>query len=933
MEPEQQQQQQQQRKEKKEELSEEDVELQETLGMLVQRVQDPDIGIQKAAIDSMKSIIRSSTSSMTSVPKPLKFLRDQVPSLTRYWDTVSKDSPNKPILADILSVLHMCIPSDQSERSVLFFQIQGTREAIDQWGHEYVKHLAMEIVSLYTSAPEAELEQKDLLAEAINLAIKQIVPFFLAHNSEPDACDLLVELERLDLIPGLVTRQNYARICLYLVSCASYEPFPYNNNILQTVHEVYRKMGKLPEAVYIAVRLNDSQLVLEDLFVEPADSGTQELVQRQLCYIISRYPTMAAPLISQLPTYVSKFSSEQFAKLMSILRNDHYARIIKSVGESFGLLDNTVAPKAPEDVYKSHLDSRPTDPSDSAKVACSNALVNGFINMSLYRDRFLIQPTAEQSNSQADAWIYKPKNEGIICAVASIGCICRGDLEQGLSYLDRYFESPDPAVRAGAVVAVGLLSGGACIRDECDAGFALVVDHLTSSDVVMRESAITSLLFAYSGTANPRVQELLIPIVTDTSMTLWTVALSCLAMSNAFVGSCDGEITSIILQILMEREADFALSKQPFRLMALSLGLLYWGRQGAADTAIETVRVLASKEMSLACSTIVTGCAYAGSGNVMQIQQLLHLCSISSKESAKDENAEETSEEQKDDSKPESNESSNEDYRGFAVLGVALISSGEEVGTEMALRLMNHLMYYGNAATKRAVPLALALSSASNPQVPVIDVLSKYSHDGDKQIALAAVLALGIVGAGTGNSRIGNLLRALANFYYKDQLFLSAVKVSQGILHASRGLYTLHPLSHYRTLMDCASMSSLLTYLVCLGDSEDMLFSRYPYLHYLAMCAMTPRYLSTVDSSGTPVKVMVRLGTAVDTVGLAGTPKTISAFQTHSTPVLVGCGERAELARGITERESGFSGNWQPISSVLEGIVVVQEADTHMAND
>src|SRR5437868_6126370 len=99
-------------KEKKEELSEEDVELQETLGMLVQRVQDPDLGIQKAAIESMKSIIRSSTSSMTSVPKPLKFLREQVPSLVRYWDSIPKENLNKPFLADILSVLHMCIPSD-----------------------------------------------------------------------------------------------------------------------------------------------------------------------------------------------------------------------------------------------------------------------------------------------------------------------------------------------------------------------------------------------------------------------------------------------------------------------------------------------------------------------------------------------------------------------------------------------------------------------------------------------------------------------------------------------------------------------------------------------------------------------------------------------------------------------------------------------------
>lgn len=35
---------------------------------------------------------------------------------------------------------------------------------------------------------------------------------------------------------------------------------------------------------------------------------------------------------------------------------------------------------------------------------------------------------------------------------------------------------------------------------------------------------------------------------------------------------------------------------------------------------------------------------------------------------------------------------------------------------------------------------------------------------------------------------------------------------------------------------------------------------------------------------------------AVDTVGAAGRPKTITGFQTHDTPVLLGHGERAELA-------------------------------------
>lgn len=35
---------------------------------------------------------------------------------------------------------------------------------------------------------------------------------------------------------------------------------------------------------------------------------------------------------------------------------------------------------------------------------------------------------------------------------------------------------------------------------------------------------------------------------------------------------------------------------------------------------------------------------------------------------------------------------------------------------------------------------------------------------------------------------------------------------------------------------------------------------------------------------------------AVDVVGQAGKPKTITGFQTHTTPVLLAYGERAELA-------------------------------------
>ena len=54
--------------------------------------------------------------------------------------------------------------------------------------------------------------------------------------------------------------------------------------------------------------------------------------------------------------------------------------------------------------------------------------------------------------------------------------------------------------------------------------------------------------------------------------------------------------------------------------------------------------------------------------------------------------------------------------------------------------------------------------------------------------------------------------------------------------------------------------------------------------------------LMTFDEELNPLTVSVRVGQAVDVVGQAGRPKTITGFQTHTTPVLLTHGERAELA-------------------------------------
>jgi 26S proteasome regulatory subunit N1 len=72
----------------------------------------------------------------------------------------------------------------------------------------------------------------------------------------------------------------------------------------------------------------------------------------------------------------------------------------------------------------------------------------------------------------------------------------------------------------------------------------------------------------------------------------------------------------------------------------------------------------------------------------------------------------------------------------------------------MATRLLNHILHFGKAEKKKIVPLAFALLSLSNPKINVMDILFKLAYDTDTEIANRAVIALGLVGAGTNNSRL-----------------------------------------------------------------------------------------------------------------------------------------------------------------------------------
>lgn len=84
---------------------------------------------------------------------------------------------------------------------------------------------------------------------------------------------------------------------------------------------------------------------------------------------------------------------------------------------------------------------------------------------------------------------------------------------------------------------------------------------------------------------------------------------------------------------------------------------------------------------------------------------------------------------------------------------------------------------------------------------------------------------------------------------------------------------------------------------------------------YFLVTAMYPRFLITLDEDLKAIPATVRVGQAVDVVGQAGKPRTISGFQTHQAPVRLGTTDRAELA---TEE-------FIPYAHVLEGFVILKK--------
>merc|ERR1719195_293172 len=525
------------------------------------------------------------------------------------YEKLDNNSVVKKECADIVSILSMTM-SDKND--CLRYKLLGhtDRENIEAWGHEYIRHLSGEIVSDWNEigdvdkeveeqGADVEMTDSEKKSQLIDL-VKQIIPSQMKHHAESEACDLLMEVERLDLLEEYVDKNSFGRVCLYLTSCVAYVPDPENTNLLKTALSIFRKFEQSPHAIRLALQLNDHQLVKE-IFMECKDA----ILQKQLAFMLGRQQH-----------FLPDLDESEFDEVIEIMSNAHLNNHFLNLARELDILEA----KTPEDVYKTHLDNvRPgfSGSVDSARQNLASSFVNGFINTGFGKDKLLME--------DGNKWLYKNKEHGMLSATASIGLVLLWDVDGRLTQIDKYLYSPEEMIKSGALLACGIVNCG--VRNECDPALALLSDYVQDKPNVMRLGAIFGLGLAYAGSNRQDVIQIMLPVFADSKSNMEVIGVTALACGLIAVGSCNGEVTSTILQTLMEKSEKESDMKESFaKFLPLGIGICYLGKQDAAEATIAALEVIPEPFRQLAV-TLVEICAYAGTGNVLKIQQMLHICS------------------------------------------------------------------------------------------------------------------------------------------------------------------------------------------------------------------------------------------------------------------------------------------------------------------
>ena len=435
-----------------------------------------DYDLRINSYNMLKHEITTSTSSMTSIPRPLKFIRTHFTEIKNFYEkfipATEKDKTYKLMLSDLISVI-LTVVSEKDEEgnelTILSYVLSGTRKDITSWGIEYVRSLCSDIGQEYN----IRLEKGEPINELIDL-VKMFAPYLIKQHCESDAIDLLIEVESLDEIKNFINENNYKKVCLYLLSIANYSADTDEyRNILELVYNIYfDKFGQYIDAMRVAIKIGNI-LYIKQTFIKCKDL----LTKMQLGFILAQEGIF-------LDEEDTKIKIDN--KIIDIMRNYKLTEYFKVLAKTLELLE----PKHPEDVFKSHLEdkkSQNTKKLESYKINMAYSIASSFINAG-YGTEVLL------SKKDSD-WIYKNKEEGIQCLIAGMGLVNVWDYLEGPNKVYELAgnKEQDTFKRSGRNIGLGLSLCG--IKEENDLAIAVLLEELLDKNINIKISALFGLGF------------------------------------------------------------------------------------------------------------------------------------------------------------------------------------------------------------------------------------------------------------------------------------------------------------------------------------------------------------------------------------------------------------------------------------------------------
>ncbi|ELP92744.1 26S proteasome non-ATPase regulatory subunit, putative [Entamoeba invadens IP1] len=754
------------------------------------------------------------------------------------------------LLADVLSVLVMT--SGEKGESLKYKQL-GHLDDLGQWGHEYTRNLTGEVVENWQKEGD---KLKDIA--------KKLVEFHVEHNAEQDAIDFCIETDTLEMLEGFCERARFEKVFVYATSCATYYPEPEDKKIYNFLLRVALKQKRYTDAVRLMLKTNDFGGLNDVINANKGNNG----ILMQMGYILSRVRDDAILSLVEDETVKKAMVNENLSA--------HFTSLVKALALEEIKTPQQICTTAPPPTRLTISQKPEPQESKELGLCVANCLANaGFGYDSLI-------------HSEDGSYVVKARSELQVAAAAGMGLLHLWR-PQEIEQFTTFTQSDSMYVRAGALLGIGTCCSG--VKSDVDFAQVFLADKLTAStSAIERKLSIFGLGLSHAGSRNAELKEQLIAVLNDiTAVGFETAGHAAIALGMIYEGSMDGEIADQILSIIFSNDGNEEFLKSiSCKMLVIGLGLLHLCCGDASTLVMDTVRALPSPVNQYAM-LVVCCCSYAGTSNIVKVQQLMEGC-------GKHDDDEETK------------------ACGVSVIGVALALMSDDLSTEASTRLIDEVQRYSEPAVKRYVPFALALTSIGKPKVPLLEQLTRLAHGSDIIAARNAILAIGLVAAGTQATRAVSLLDQLACFFVNDHQSLYCVKVSQGLIHLGKGTIGINPMYMDRFVMDPVALSGLLTFILIAGEGMERISGLNTYIINSLCLAMRPRMFMPIDDTGKVITTSCRVGVAVDVAGQAGTPKTITGFQTHNTPVLIGVGERAELA----------AEDYSALSSVLEGVVVLK---------